>query len=213
MKILLKALAAAAMLLAAPAAAAPSWKDFPGVENTSFTEPSGDKVMQLSIVVPAPRAEVWRAFTTSEGYRSWATPLAAVDLRVDGIIETSYLADAKLGAPDNIKNQITAYVPERMIALRNVQSPPGFPCPKFREIAVTVELEDAGPAATKVIFTGVGYKPEPEFQTLYGHFEWGNAYSLAELKKRFETGPVDWADRAARAKAVAADRQVRAGKP
>lgn len=213
MKSLLSAALAAVMLLALPAAAAPSWKDFPGVENTSFTEPNGDKVMQLSIVVPAPRAEVWKAFATSEGYSSWATPLAAVDLRVDGMIEASYHADAKLGAPDNIKNQITAYVPERMMALRNVQSPPGFPGPKFKEIAVTVALEDAGPDATKVTFTGVGYKPQPEFQTLYGHFEWGNAYSLAELKKRFETGPVDWADRAARAKAVAADRQVRASKP
>ncbi|MCC7267073.1 MAG: SRPBCC domain-containing protein [Caulobacteraceae bacterium] len=213
MKSLITVVLAAAMLLALPAVAAPSWKDFPGVENTSFTEPNGDKVMQLSIVAPAPRAEVWKAFATSEGYSSWATPLAAVDLEVDGMIETSYQADARLGAPDNIKNQITAYVPGRMLALRNVQSPPGFPGPKFREIAVIVELEDAGPGTTKVTLTGVGYKSAPDFQTLYGHFEWGNAYSLAELKKRFETGPVDWADRAARARAVAADRQVRAGKP
>lgn len=69
------------------------------------------------------------------------------------------------------------------------------------------------PGVGNTSFTGVGYKPQPEFQTLYGPFEWGSAYSLAELRKRFETGPVDWADRAARARAVAADRQVRAGKP
>ena len=70
-------MALAATAIAAPCAAAePSWRDFPGVTNSSFVEPSGDRSLQLSIDVPAPQQAVFDAFTTSEGFRSWAAPVA-----------------------------------------------------------------------------------------------------------------------------------------
>lgn len=61
------------VLLAVPgiAAAQPSWRDFPGVSNSSFVEPNGDRAIQLSIEVPAEPSAVFSAFTTSEGFRSW----------------------------------------------------------------------------------------------------------------------------------------------
>ena len=37
-----------------------------------------------------------------------------------------------------------------------------------------------------------GYGPGPGFNELYRMFQGGNAWSLAKLKQRFETGPVDW---------------------
>lgn len=205
-------IAAALTLLLAGGAQAASWKDFPGVENSGFTEADGDRVIQLSIVVPAPRAEVWRAFTTSDGYRTWATPLASVDLKVDGIIETNYDAAAKLGSAENIKNQITAYVPERLLVVRNVQAPTGFPgAAEFARTAVVIELSELTPQSTRVTLSGVGYGAGPVFDNLYRQFEWANAYSLAELKSRFVTGPIDWAARAAKEKAAAADRKVQGG--
>lgn len=200
------------LAFAGGAQAAASWRDFPGVENSGFVETGGDRVMQLSIVVPAPRAEVWRAFTTSDGYRTWATPLASVDLQVDGMIETNYDAAAKLGSADNIKNQITAYVPQRLLVMRNVQAPTGFPgAAEFAKTAVVIELAEVTPQSTRVTLSGVGYGPGPVFDNLYRQFEWANAYSLAELKSRFVNGPIDWAARAAKEKAAAADRKVQGG--
>ena len=205
-------MSASLILVAATAARAEPSKHFPVVDNASYVEADGDRVLQLSVVVPAARAQVWQAFTTSEGYRSWATPLASVDLKIDGIIETNYDAAGKLGSPDNIKNQITAYVPERMISLRNVQAPAGFPgAAEFGQTAVVIELAALTPQSTKVTLSAVGYGPGAVFDNLYRQFEWANAYSLAELKTRFETGPVDWADRAAKAKAAAADKKVQRG--
>jgi len=205
-------IAAALALSLASGAQAASWRDFPGVENSSFVEADGDRVLQLSIVVPAPRAEVWRAFTTSAGYRTWATPLASVDLRIDGMIETNYDAAAKLGSADNIKNQITAYVPERLLVMRNVQAPAGFPgAGEFAKTAVVIELAEVTPQSTRVTLSGVGYGAGPVFDTLYRQFEWANAYSLAELKSRFVAGPIDWDARAAKEKAAAADRKVQGG--
>lgn len=201
--------AAALALLAGGGAQAQSVKDYPEVTDTSFVEPNGSRVLRLSAVIPAERSAVWTAFSTAEGWRAWATPLAAVDLRVGGVIETSYDVKAKLGDPDNIKNQILAYVPGELLVLRNVQAPSALPGrERFGETASITELEDAGPGRTKVTFTGVGYAPGEPFDTLYKHFAWGNAYTLMKLKERFVTGPTDWQAVEAQRQAAAASAKV-----
>ncbi len=43
-----------------------------------------EKVLMLEVTIPAPRSQVWRAFTTSEGLRTWLIPGAVVDLRPGG---------------------------------------------------------------------------------------------------------------------------------
>lgn len=216
MKRLILAAATAALLTATTTSAAeptfPDWRQYRDVANSSYVEPDGDRVLQLSIVVNATPARVWRAFTTGEGYREWVAPVAQIDLAVDGVIEASYNAEAKIGDPDNIRNRIVAYVPERMLSIRNVQAPKALPHRElFAQVSTTIELEDLGQGRTRVMLTAVGYGPGVGFDTLYRHFEWGNAYSLAQLKKRFDEGPVDWAAVAARRKAQAAAAVVQGG--
>lgn len=200
--------AGALTLLAGPTLAQSS-HDFPEVADTSFTEPNGDKVLQLTLVIPAARKDVWARFTTSEGYRAWATPLASIDFRVGGLIEASYDFKAKVGDADNIRNRIAAYVPERMVVQKNENAPASLPGrEKFSEIATIIELADAGPGATRVTITGVGYKPGEPYATLFKHFSWGNAYSLMQLKTSFVKGPVDWKATEARQQAQAASARM-----
>lgn len=215
MKRLFVALVSAAVLTSAAHAAEPAfpdWRQFRDVANSSYAEPDGDRVLQLSIVVKATPAEVWRAFTTGEGYREWVAPVAQIDLAVDGMIEASYNAGAKMGDPDNIKNRIVAYVPGRMFSIRNVQAPKQLPYRElFPQISTTIELEDLGQGRTRVMLTAVGYGQGVGFDTLYSHFEWGNAYTLNALKTRFDTGPIDWAALEAKRKAAAATAVVQGG--
>ena len=196
--------AMALTLLVCPAQAQSS-KDFPEVADTSFTEANGDQVLQLSLVVPAARKDVWARFTTVEGYRAWATPFAKIDFGVGGMIEASYDFKAKAGDPDNIRNRIVAYAPERMVVQKNENAPASLPGrEKFGEIATLIELADAGPGATRVTITGVGYKPGEPYDTLLKHFSWGNAYSLMQLKQSFVKGPIDWKATEAKQQAAAA---------
>jgi uncharacterized protein YndB with AHSA1/START domain len=215
MRSLLLAVMSAAALAGAAQAAEPTfpdWRAYRDVTNSSFVETDGDRVLQLSIVVKATPAQVWDAFTTAEGYRAWVAPVTKVDLAVGGVIEASYDPAAKIGDPENIKNQIVAYVPERLLSFRNIQAPKGLPSRElFGRVATTLELEDLGAGRTRATLTGVGWGPEPGFDVLYRHFEWGNAYSLNELKKRFETGPIDWAAVFERQKAAAASAVVQGG--
>ena len=82
--------------LASPALAAPAPV---AVQDTSFREADGHRVQQLSVIVGAPLAEVWKAFTTDEGFTRWAVPVAHVTLRNDGMMESSYKLSSKIGDP------------------------------------------------------------------------------------------------------------------
>jgi uncharacterized protein YndB with AHSA1/START domain len=200
---------ASACVVSASTAGERSWRDFKDVANSSFVEPGGDRAIQLSVEVPAARKAVFDAFTTSDGFASWAVPVAHIDLRVGGVIEASYDSKSALGNPANIKNQIVAYVPERLLVIRNLQAPPGFADPElFRRTVTIIEFTPIDSAHTRVTLTNAGYGPGAEFKVLYEHFEWGDAYTLAELRSRFEKGPVDWVAREARAKAREATKVV-----
>jgi uncharacterized protein YndB with AHSA1/START domain len=177
----------------AATAAEPSWRNFKGVTNTSYTDPSGERAIQLSIDVPASPHDAFTAFTTTDGFASWAVPIAKVELRIGGYIEASYDSNAKIGDPGNIKNGIVAFVPDRILVIRNIQAPPDFADPELFQRTITViEFTAIDSRNTRVIITNAGYGAGERFDTLYRHFEWGNAYTLHALKTRFEKGPVNW---------------------
>lgn len=164
-------------------------KDFPTVEDTSTAEPNGNRVIRLAIDVPAATNEIWQVLTTAEGWKSYAVAFAAVDMQIGGIIETSYKPDAKVGDPNNIKNEIVAYIPGRMLAIRCVQTPQDFAHKKeFFSTATIIEIAPQGPAKSRVTLTAVGYRPGEAYDTLFKHFRWGDAFTLDKLRARFETG-------------------------
>jgi uncharacterized protein YndB with AHSA1/START domain len=161
---------AAALLIAAPAMA----------------EPAGTRGFEISGVVPAPPADVFRVFTTPEGWKRLGVPFASVDFRLGGTVETNYEATAHTGQADNIKNQIVAFIPGRMLALRNVQAPPSFPYPKeFAATATVFEFRPQGAHATRVVVTGVGYGEGAAYDWLLDKFKQGDAWTLKELADSF----------------------------
>jgi uncharacterized protein YndB with AHSA1/START domain len=178
----------AALALAGSAHAA-SVPNRPDVIDSSTVGPSGERVMREEILIKAPRAEVWKAFATSEGWKSWAMPLAELDLRIGGHLEASYDPAAKVGDPNNIKHQILSYVPGRLLVFRNVQAPKGFPhADLFGRVTSVLILDDAGDGFTRVTEAGVGYGQGADWDELYGFFLPGNAYMLEKLKAHFEGG-------------------------
>jgi len=165
------------------------------VEDTSYVDGAGHRVQQLKAVLAAPVARVWEALTTDKGFASWAAPMAHVTLGNDGMIEASYDPAAKLGDPDNIRNRIVAYVPERVLVLANEHAPKGvkFSPEAFARIRTVIELEDLGNGRTRLVESGVGYGEGTDFDSVYKHFRAGNAYEFQLLVDLFVKGPVDWA--------------------
>jgi uncharacterized protein YndB with AHSA1/START domain len=201
----IRRIAAAAAVMLAAAGTAPAQTPPSPVTTVLTAEADGTSTLDQRVVVNAPLAEVWQALSTGEGWRTWAAPFAVVDLRPGGMIETSYRLDAQAGSPENIRNQVLAYLPKRMFAIRNVQAPPKAPfdVPTFQSMHTVVMVEPLTERSTTVSFVQPGYRAGEPYDTVLKHFRWGNGWTLEQLKKRFDVGPVDWAKLAAEAQQAA----------
>jgi uncharacterized protein YndB with AHSA1/START domain len=202
----IRRLAAAVAAVLAIAGTAHAQAPPPSPVTTLLTaEADGTSTLDQRVVVNATAEQVWQALTTSDGWRGWAAPFAEVDFRLGGFIETSYRPDAQAGSPENIRNQVLAYLPKRMFAIRNVQAPPKAPfdVAAFQSLHTIVLVEPLSDRTTTVAFVQPGYRAGEPYDTVLKHFRWGNGWTLEQLKKRFDSGPVDWAKLAAEAQKAA----------
>lgn len=175
-----------------------AWAEPAAVSDCSRTEAGGERVLCHETVVLASVGEVWRLMATSEGFSSWAAPVAAIDLRPGGMIETSYDVNARVGDAGNIRNRITGLETERRLAMQIAAAPPGFPhADEARELATSIELQPLSANETRVRVTMSGYRNGEAFDALYAFFARGNAWTLEKLRERVTSGPTDWRAQAA----------------
>ena len=73
------------------------------VKDTSFRDADGHRVQQLELTVNATPANVWDAFTTDKGFSSWAVPVAHITLGNDGMMESSYKLDGRIGEGGEVR--------------------------------------------------------------------------------------------------------------
>lgn len=159
-------------------------------EQVTGTAPDGARYYEDSIVIKAPAARLWAAFTDEKVYRAWAgVPVSAIDFRLGGVIEANYNPQGHLGDPQNIKNMFIAYVPERLLVFRNVQAPDGLPGKAmYGNTAKTLEFQALGPNETRVTVSGMGFAPGQDYDKLYRFFSQGDGEMLVALKTAMETG-------------------------
>jgi uncharacterized protein YndB with AHSA1/START domain len=147
----------------------------------------------LSIQVKATPAEVYAAVATSAGWRTWAVPLAFGEPQVGGVMETSYNAMARAGDVANIQQEFVALLPNRLVVFHTRRAPPGFPEAELLYRAHSIiEIAPEG-GGTLLTFSHTGFAPGAGYDKLYKFFRAGDAETMENLRKRFETGPVDWA--------------------
>ncbi|TVQ59492.1 MAG: SRPBCC domain-containing protein [Phycisphaerales bacterium] len=120
-------------------------------------------------IVPAGRAETWRALTTSEGLESFFAQKAIVDLRIGGLYELHFLPDAPPGARGADDCHVLAYVPEEMLAI-SWNAPPPFPAEREERTFVVFRLEDAPDGATLVRLHHGGWREGAEWDKVRAYF-------------------------------------------
>jgi uncharacterized protein YndB with AHSA1/START domain len=141
-------------------------------------------------VIPAPIDEVWKVFSTSEGYKALGPALAEVDLRIGGLIRSRYRGDGTLGDAETIENVILAYEPPTMIAMRIHKPPASFP---FKEAwsnpwtVMTLTPLDGG--RTRLRVTSLGYADDDESLAMRRFFEAGNQQTIDTLRRHFGAPP------------------------
>ena len=137
-------------------------------------------------IIAAPVAAVWRAWATAEGLTEWLAPHAAIDLRVGGTMRSNYDPQASLDHPETVENQILAFEPERMLALKVTKMPATFPFPHaVQRMWSVVYFEPVDAEQTRVRSVSLGFEPSEESQRMRAFFERGNAATLAKLQQHF----------------------------
>jgi len=178
--------AIALTLWAAPAMALPD-PPAPAFEQIKGTAGDGTRFYEDSLVIEAPAAKLWSAFTDITVYRQWAVPVSAIDFRLGGAIEASYDPKGHIGDPQNIRNAFIAYIPGRLLVFQNVQAPDQLPGKAdYARTVKTVEFETLGANRTRVTVSGIGFADGKGFDQLYAFFSQGDGQMLVSLKKAME---------------------------
>jgi uncharacterized protein YndB with AHSA1/START domain len=136
-------------------------------------------------VVPAPIDEVWRVFSTSEGYKVMGPALAEVDLRVGGTIRSRYHADGVLGDAETIENVIVNYEAPVLMATRIQKTPASFPFKEAWKRPWTVVQLTPTDDGTHLRITSYGYDTDEESLAMRRFFEAGNQQTIETIRRHF----------------------------
>ena len=142
------------------------------------------KALIVEVTVPATQAEVWKAFTTSDGLSTWLTPGAVVDLREGGEWTAHYPGGHTGGGT------IVSFAPMREMTLR-AMAPEQFPHVRGERTTAKFEFVPQG-NVTLVRLTQTGWKSGEEWDQAYEYLAKGNPELFEQLRRRFVNGPIDW---------------------
>lgn len=136
--------------------------------------------------INASTPEVWRIFTTAEGYKQTGVAHAEIDFKVGGAIRSHYDPKGRLGDPKTIVNEILAYEPERMLAIRIKQAPADFPfLTAIPGTWTVIYFTPAGENMTQVRIVGLGYTDDAQSQAMRKFFSDGNRWTLDHIAKSY----------------------------
>lgn len=137
--------------------------------------------------INAPVEEVWKVLSTAEGYKVLGPAHVDFDLRLGGLIRTHYSSEGKLGDPNTIENEILAFEPLSMIAIRIHKPPQAFPFKEAWKSTWTVmTLKPLDGGRTHLRVASLGFGADKESLAMRRFFEAGNQYTLDKIQKHFQ---------------------------
>ena len=154
---------------------------------------AAERSINKEILLDATLEQVWQAWTTREGIVSFFAPDANVEARAGGpfqIYIDPLAAPGMKGADDM---HYMALQPMRMLSF-DWNAPPSLPEVRKQRTFVVLRFEPVGEKQVRLSLTHTGWGEGGEWDKAYAYFDraWGNV--LNNLKKRFETGPIDWTE-------------------
>ena len=155
-----------------------------GLVVQSQTQVGEDRPLRHEVVVEAPVAEVWAAWTTQRGLESWLARNAKVELKPEGRYETN--AFGEIGEPGTVEMRVLAFEPERMLALSTSAPPDEFPeVAAAEDTWAVVSLYPIDENNTRVEYTMLGWREGDEWDRARKFFDQADRYLLEMLRRRF----------------------------
>jgi uncharacterized protein YndB with AHSA1/START domain len=152
---------------------------------------AAERAIDKEVVIAATPDQAWDAWTTRAGITGFFAPDAEINPTVGGAfhIYIDPLAEPGMKGADDMR--FMALQPKKMLSF-DWNAPPSLPEVRGQRTFVVVRFEPLADGKTRVVLHHTGWGDGGEWDKTYTYFDraWGNV--LANLKKRFETGPVDW---------------------
>lgn len=161
-------------------------QQFPGAAPVTVSrQTTPEKALRFEVTVPASREAVWQAFTTESGLATWLWRDVRVELREGGDWLVVFPGGSTGGGT------IVSFEPFRRLTIAAL-APEQFPTVRSQRTTATFEFEAVGAETTRVTLVQTGWQSGAEWDAAYEYLAKGNATLLAQLHRRFVSGPIDW---------------------
>ncbi|MEW6412742.1 MAG: SRPBCC domain-containing protein [Candidatus Zixiibacteriota bacterium] len=152
--------------------------------------PSSRRLVK-EVLVDAGIAEVYRAWTSTEGVETFFAPDAHVELKPNGPYEIYFSPDSPDGQRGSEGCRVLGYLPSTMLSFE-WNAPPQFPELRKIHTQVVVMLDELETGETRVTLTHHGWGEGGQWNEVYDYFDKAWEYVLNNLHQRFTTGPIEW---------------------
>ncbi|MEM7367668.1 MAG: SRPBCC domain-containing protein [Bacteroidota bacterium] len=154
------------------------------------TSKSGELFLIQEVTVHAPVEDLWHAYSTEEGWRSWSTPLVQMEFKVNGTILSNYNVSGSIGDSTTNTLRIINHVPFRILTLQADISKnwPEFMKEDVDDLYNVNIFEALSDNKSRLTSYGIGYKNTDKYQQLMGFFIKGNEWSFHKLLQYLEEG-------------------------
>jgi len=152
-----------------------------------------EKNIDFEFTVNAPPAEVYNAWTTTEGIKTFFAPDGKVDLKMFGDYFVYFFPESEPGSRGAEDEKVISFEKDKMISF-TWGFPPSLPHLRSNQKSViNIRFHPTENGKTKVHFVQSGWGEGEDWQKGYEYFEeaWGKVV-LPRLKYRFDVGPIDW---------------------
>jgi uncharacterized protein YndB with AHSA1/START domain len=146
----------------------------------------------VAATIPASQEEVWKAWTTSEGVKSFLAPDCLIDFRIGGAYEIYFDPDAAAEDRGSIGSVILAIQPIQSFSF-TWRNPPSLTVVRWQFTHVQIQIERVAEQQCEVVLSQDGWGSSPDWEKAYQYFEraWQKVV-MPHLVKRFTDGPINW---------------------
>lgn len=153
-----------------------------------------DRRIAGSVEVDANISEVWDAWTTESGIKSFFAPACNIELKPGGSYEIFFNPEGASGERGADDMQVMAFQKHKMISF-TWNAPPHLPEVRKQRTHVTIRFSEvnSNSVRTKVSLFHDGWGIGGEWDEAFNYFThaWLDIV-LPKLVKRFQDGPVNW---------------------
>lgn len=154
-----------------------------------YVKDPSDRVLKKEVVVNASMEQVWNAWTTTAGVTSFFASQGRVGLYPGGPFEILFVPSAPEGSRGSEDCRVLTWLTHEMLCF-DWNAPPSFGDLRKKHTRVTLQFESVADNKVKVILSQEGWGRGEQWDRLFDYFDKAWASVLANLKKRFDEGPL-----------------------